>query len=286
MIDAIGNVLNWALAGLFYPVMMIPLAVWVSECVLGRVLGRLSGQNKPALWLSAIVWFGVTMTPIGLGALFLHLLPTPMMSGIPPSSVLWFAAIGLLAIAMAFSGGPRVWMDRLTPWLDKITSRTGRGVTWLLLLMALVQFLVVLLRHVFGLNYIAMQESITYVHGAVFLLAGGYALLTHDHVRVDLFYREASDTYRARVNFWGTYGLLIPVCFLIIWAAGPYVFASWVSGEGSAEASGLQILYILKSFIPAFAVLMLMAAFCFGSRCVPHTHRTPTGGDHPHPSRR
>ena len=75
---------------------------------------------------------------------------------------------------------------------DAVARKTGRAVMWLLLVMALVQFAVVVLRYVFGVNFIFMQESITYMHGAVFLLAGGYALLTDDHVRVDIFYGSAS----------------------------------------------------------------------------------------------
>ncbi|PQA86579.1 C4-dicarboxylate ABC transporter permease [Marinicaulis flavus] len=137
---------------------------------------------------------------------------------------------------------------------------------WLLLAMALIQFGVVVLRYVFGLNYIFMQESITYMHGAVFLLAGGYALLTDDHVRVDIFYREAPPRRKALVDLAGTYLLLFPVCILLLWTASPYVARSWAVGEGSNESSGIQALFILKSFIPAFAVLMMMAGFVNASR--------------------
>ena len=137
---------------------------------------------------------------------------------------------------------------------------------WLLLVMALVQFAVVVLRYVFGINYIFMQESITYMHGAVFLLAGGYALLTNDHVRVDIFYREAPEKQKALVDFLGTYLLLFPVCLLLLWTASPYVANSWAVGEGSNESSGIQAVFIMKSFIPAFAVLLAMAGFNIAAR--------------------
>ena len=132
--------------------------------------------------------------------------------------------------------------------------------------MALVQFAVVILRYVFGINYIFMQESITYMHGAVFLLAGGYALVTNDHVRVDIFYREAPAKRKALIDFIGTYLLLFPICILLLWSASPYVASSWAVGEGSAETSGIQAVYLLKSMIPAFATLLAMAGFSIAAR--------------------
>ena len=137
---------------------------------------------------------------------------------------------------------------------------------WLILAMALVQFAVVILRYVFGLNFIFMQESLTYMHGAVFLIAAGYALVTDDHVRVDIFYRGASPKKRALIDFAGTYLLLFPVCLLILWTATDYVGKSWAVGEGSNEQSGIQAVFLLKSMIPAFAILVSMAGFALAAR--------------------
>ena len=139
---------------------------------------------------------------------------------------------------------------------------------WLLLVMALVQFSVVVLRYVFGINSIFMQEAITYMHGAVFMLAGGYALLTDDHVRVDIFYRGASEKRKALVNFLGTYLFLFPVCFVLLWTTSPYLAQSWSVLEGSTESSGIQGVYLLKSLIPAFAILFIMAGFVIAARAV------------------
>ena len=104
------------------------------------------------------------------------------------------------------------------------------------------------------------------MHGAVFLLAGGYALLTDDHVRVDIFYRGASPRRKALIDLAGTYLFLVPVCLLLIWTASPYVARSWAVGEGSNESSGIQALFIIKSFISAFAILLMMAGFVIAAR--------------------
>ena len=137
---------------------------------------------------------------------------------------------------------------------------------WLLFAMAFVQFAVVVLRYVFGINYIFMQESITYMHGAVFLIAAGYALTTDDHVRVDIFYREAPAKRKALIDFLGTYLFLFPICVVLLWTASPYVASSWAVREGSAETSGIQGVFLLKSLIPTFAVLLAMAGFNIAAR--------------------
>jgi len=64
----------------------------------------------------------------------------------------------------------------------------------------------------------------------------------------------------------GAYLFLFPVCTLAIWMGGPYVAASWAVQEGSNEASGLQAVFLLKSLIPAFAVLMILQGAAAAAR--------------------
>ncbi|MGE0408193.1 MAG: TRAP transporter small permease subunit [Amphiplicatus sp.] len=183
----------------------------------------------------------------------------------------WLAAglffpLMLLPLAGLSAKAPRRATKALASVFEGVARRVGRLAMWLVLLMALLQLSVVILRYVFGVNFIFMQEGVTYLHGAVFLLAGGYALLTDDHVRVDIFYRGASPKKKALIDFLGTYFLLFPVCLLILWTASGYVGNSWAVREGSNEQSGVQAVFLLKSLIPAFAVLMAMAGFSIAAK--------------------
>lgn len=176
----------------------------------------------------------------------------------------------LLPIVWLFSRAPalRGFCLNLASLFDRINKHVARTIMWAGLGMALIQLLVVIMRYVFGINFIWMQESIIYLFGALFLLSAGYALLTDDHVRVDIFYRESSVKRKALVNFIGTYLFLFPVCGLIIWAAGPYVGRAWAVLEGSQETSGIQAVFLIKSLIPAFATLMAMAGFSLATKSV------------------
>lgn len=149
-------------------------------------------------------------------------------------------------------------MRALADLIDRINKSVGRTVMWFALLLVLVQFIVVLMRYVFGVGSIFAQESITYMHGFLFMLAAAYTLLVDGHVRVDIFYREAKPRKKAMVNLFGALVLLLPVCIVIFWTSFPYVASSWAALEGSPETSGIQARYLQKSAILGFAVLMSM----------------------------
>ena len=150
------------------------------------------------------------------------------------------------------------FLQRLARRCDAVNAAIGGWVAWLAIAMVLVQFTVVVLRYVFGVGFIVLQESMNYLHGFLFLLGAGYTLLVNGHVRVDIFYREATVRTKAWVDLLGSLLLLIPMCVLVIWASWGPVLQSWRTLEGSPETSGIPAVFLLRTAIPAFAVLMIV----------------------------
>jgi TRAP-type mannitol/chloroaromatic compound transport system permease small subunit len=150
------------------------------------------------------------------------------------------------------------WLTRIRDTIDAVLSILGKSTAWLSLIMVLVMFLIVLMRYVFGLGFIWMQESVTYMHGLLFMLAAAYTLLIDGHVRVDIFYRDASEKVEALTNLFGAYFFLFPVMFLIVDTGIPYIEGSWSIKEGSKETSGIQAIYLLKAAILVFAWTMIL----------------------------
>ena len=142
--------------------------------------------------------------------------------------------------------------------IDKLNARIGATVAWFVLAMVLVQFTVVVMRYVFGISSLFMQESIVYLHGTMFMLGSAYTLLRDGHVRVDVFYREASPRHKAKVDLAGNLLLLIPVCALIFFYSWSYVLSAWRSLEGSVETSGIPAVFLLKTVILVFCGLMIL----------------------------
>ncbi|OKL43990.1 TRAP transporter small permease subunit [Pseudovibrio exalbescens] len=151
-------------------------------------------------------------------------------------------------------------MRALMKLINSLNGGIGRTCAWLTLGIVLVQFIVVVMRYVFGLGSIWMQESITYMHGFMFMLAAAYTLSVDGHVRVDIFYRDAHPRKKAMVDLLGSIFLLLPMCITILYVSWDYVAASWAILEGSQETSGIQGRYLLKSAIIAFAVMMALQA--------------------------
>ncbi len=168
-------------------------------------------------------------------------------------------AAGALSTQMLAGQAPR--LGAVARGVDQFSRQFGTLVAWLALIMVLVQTVVVLQRYIFGINFIWLQESITYMHGLLFMLAAAYTLYKDGHVRVDIFYREAGAKQKAIVDLLGTYIFLAPMMLLILQIADTYVDISWRVREGSPETSGIQGVYLLKSVILVFPVLMLLQAW-------------------------
>ena len=150
--------------------------------------------------------------------------------------------------------------------VDRVNDVIGRSVAWLTLAMVIVTFTVVVLRYGFSLGWVWMQESYVWMHGIVFLLGAGYTLLYNGHVRVDVFYRPGSVRFKAWVDLAGVIFLLLPV-IILLWDVGlPYVVASWEKLEASREAGGLPALFLLKTVILVFCVLMGLQGLSLAGR--------------------
>ena len=130
--------------------------------------------------------------------------------------------------------------------------------SWLSLLMVLVTITVVVLRYVFNTGSIALQESITYLHAAVFLVGAAWTLQQDAHVRVDIFYTNFSEETRAWVDLIGSLFLLLPVMVFISWISWGYIADSWAVTEGSRESGGLPGVFLLKSLILVFTTLLML----------------------------
>ena len=140
--------------------------------------------------------------------------------------------------------------------IDFINRLIGETISWLTLFMVLITVLVVVLRYGFNIGFIWMQESVRFMYSAVFLLCAGYTLLKDKHVRVDVLYLNLSDKNKALVDLIGSIFLLLPVCFVIFYYSWSYVLNSWQQFEGSIEERGLHLVFLMKTFIWLFALLV------------------------------
>ncbi len=142
--------------------------------------------------------------------------------------------------------------------IDCFSAVIGKYVSWLALFMVLAQFAMVIARYVYGLGLIALQESVIYSFALLFMLGAAETLRRDGHVRIDIIYDRLSPRRRAWIDLAGHLFVLIPVCIAILLLSFAYVAGSWSILEGSRESTGLPFLFLLKSLLIVFPVLMIL----------------------------
>ena len=144
--------------------------------------------------------------------------------------------------------------------VEKFINIIGEYISYLIPLMTLLMIIVIVSRYFFGIGQTGLQELVMYFHALVFLGCAGYAFNKDEHVRVDIFYRDASAKYKNLVNLVLGVIFLLPVMFIIAFYSIDLIAMSWKIQEVSTEAGGLGYVFVQKTFIFLFP-LTLFAAF-------------------------
>ena len=149
-------------------------------------------------------------------------------------------------------------MKNLSTFLNTINKYAGYLCALIVVLMVINVFLVVILRYLFGISFIWMQETYVWMHAYIFMIGAGFTYLNDDHVRIDIIYRNSSKLYKSIVDLVGNIFLLLPFLYLIWSYSFPFVYKSWQMNEVSREAGGLTMIYLLKLAILIFAFLLFI----------------------------
>lgn len=152
--------------------------------------------------------------------------------------------------------------------IDRFSAALGEWVKWLLVALVLTVAFGVIGLSIFGQSNTKYDETATYFCALVILLGASSTLLAGQHVRVDIFYARKNEKGRALVDLIGFYALMIPFCLILLWNAQSFVALAWVSLEGSAESDGIRGIYLLKTSISVFAVMMLTQGMSIACRAV------------------
>lgn len=152
--------------------------------------------------------------------------------------------------------------------ISGINRVAGEVLSWLALVCVLVCFTVVVQRYFFHTSTLWMQDLYVWVSGAMFTGVAGFALMRDDHVRVDIFYRPASLKRKAMADLFGVVVFLLPFIFVVFHYGWPAVARSWGYYEASGNIGGMPGLFVLKSFIIVFGVLVGLQGIAMALRAI------------------
>ena len=143
--------------------------------------------------------------------------------------------------------------------LEKYINFVGEKISYLIPVMVALMIFVIISRYFFGIGRTGIQELVMYLHALVFLGCAGYVMNHDEHVRVDIFYRNASQKYKKNINFIFGLVFLLPLIAITFFYSIETIEASWKMSEASTEAGGLAYVYIQKTLMILFPLTLLAA---------------------------
>tara|TARA_B100000427_G_C15452118_1_gene570057 strand:- start:310 stop:804 length:495 start_codon:yes stop_codon:yes gene_type:complete len=144
--------------------------------------------------------------------------------------------------------------------IDKIIDNITNILTYLLVSMIILVFITVIIRYMLNISYVALQELIMYFHALIFMFGLSYALKEKSHVKIDIIYNSLNKKNQYFISMLGTIIFIIPTSLFIVYSSMDMVTQSWSLLEGSSEAGGLDLVFILKSVIPIAGFLIFLQA--------------------------
>jgi TRAP-type mannitol/chloroaromatic compound transport system permease small subunit len=143
--------------------------------------------------------------------------------------------------------------------LEKIVVIFGKIGSWLALPLIFIIIFDVITRRFFILGSTKLQEMEWHLHTALFLLALGYAYIKNAHVRIEIVREKYSPLIKSIFEILGIILFLIPYTILVIYYGLDFVSRSYNMNEVSSALTGLSHRWIIKSFIPAGMIILLIA---------------------------
>lgn len=146
---------------------------------------------------------------------------------------------------------------KLSNAIDWLNAFIGRYVIWLILASTVISGVNAVVRKAFNMSSNAYLEVQWYLFAASFLLAAGYTLLNHEHVRIDVIAGRLSKRAQVWLDVFGFTVFLLPLCFAILWFSIPFFLKGFQSGEMSNNAGGLIRWPVFLMLPLGFGLLML-----------------------------
>ena len=162
---------------------------------------------------------------------------------------------------------PEINMQRLVRSIEGISVWTGRAFGWCILVLTFSVAYEVIVRYVFNAPTVWAFDMMVQMYGALFLMAGPYALAQDSHVRGDVLYRLFPVRWQARVDFVLYILFFFPGMLALFWFGYEIAADSWRYEEVSWNSPARIQIYFFKSLIPVAGFLLIVQGVAEMIRC-------------------
>lgn len=151
--------------------------------------------------------------------------------------------------------------------IESLNIWVGRAFGWCIMILTLAVSYEVFVRYVLNAPTVWAFDVMIQMYGALFLMAGPYALAQDGHVRADVVYRLLPVRWQARLDFLLYIIFFFPGMLALFWFGWEIASDSWRYKEVSINSpAGVQV-YFFKTLIPIAGFLLILQGIAECMRC-------------------
>ena len=158
-------------------------------------------------------------------------------------------------------------MTALIRTIESLSIWIGRAFGWCILILTLSVSYEVFVRYVLNAPTVWVFDMMVQMYGALFLMAGPYALAQDSHVRGDVLYRLIPVRWQARIDFTLYIFFFFPGMLALFWFGWEIAADSWRYKEVSWNSPARIQIYFFKTLIPVAGGLLILQGIAEILRC-------------------
>ncbi len=151
--------------------------------------------------------------------------------------------------------------------IEQLSIWVGRAFGWCILILTLSVAYEVFVRYVLNAPTVWVFDMMVQMYGALFLMAGPYALAQDTHVRADVIYRFMSPRAQARLDLVLYIVFFFPAMAALVWFGWEIAMDSWRYKEVSWNSPARIQIYFFKTLIPLAGGLFIVQGIAECLRC-------------------
>lgn len=191
---------------------------------------------------------------------------TPLMFWAGIAAVLASFIVNLRTNTPGEGWAPR--LQRLLIPVDRVSAFVGQLFAWCIIILTFAVSYEVVMRKIFRAPTAWAYDASYILYGALFIMAGAYALSRNAHVRGDFLYRSWKPKTQASMDLVLYFLFFFPGIVAFIYSGYGFAAQAWLTHEHSAYSPGGPPIYHYKTLIPATGVLLLLQGIVEVIRCL------------------
>jgi TRAP-type mannitol/chloroaromatic compound transport system permease small subunit len=169
---------------------------------------------------------------------------------------------------MVLMGGQEMGLQSVLLGIDRLSAFMGKAFAWCIIALTGVVVYEIVMRYAFRAPTSWAYDVSYMLYGALFMMAGAYALSRNGHVRGDFLYRNFAPRNQARLDLVLYVLFFFPAIFAFMISGWTFAHISFLQNERSMFSPTGPVIWPFKFLIPVVGVLLLLQGVVEVVRCI------------------